>query len=94
MNVVELVCEPEDTRPDPSTGEVKTRLRVRWVNRAGGLVMKNRLDDDKKKILAAKMKAKIAAFDAKAKREGNGAAPASAGPPGPNPPPMTDDIPF
>jgi hypothetical protein len=39
------------------------------------------------------MKAKLAALDAKEKRNGSAPAP-SNGPPGPNPPPPTDDIPF
>lgn len=96
-NVVEIVCEPEDGKADPETGEVKSRLRVRWVNRAGGIAMKTRLGDDQKKVLAARMKARIAAIDAKAKREGNGAAGAAMPPGGPlgeNLPPVTDDIPF
>jgi len=99
-NLVDLVVEPEDQEKngqpviDEETGEVKRRLRIQFVNRAGGLSMKSTLTADKKQVLAAKMKAKLAAFDAKAKR--NGATPAPSGPPGPNPPPQgaTDDIPF
>ena len=101
VNLVELVVEPEDQQAkggapviDEETGEVKRRLRIQFVNRAGGLAMKSTLTADKKQVLAAKMKAKLAAFDAKAKR--NGGTPAPSGPPGPNPPPQgaTDDIPF
>lgn len=99
-NVVELACEPEDSQPNPETGEIKTRLRVRWVNRSGGIVMKNRMDEDKKKVLAAKMKARLAAFDAKARAEGRQSAPppvrpppANGGPP-PGHPAAIDDIPF
>jgi hypothetical protein len=98
--VVELVVEPEDQvkngKPviDDESGEVKQRLRIQFVNRAGGLAMKATLTDDKKKLLAAKMRGKLAAIDAKAKRDGNGAAPPASGPKSPEPPPVTDDIPF
>jgi hypothetical protein len=93
-NVVEIVCAPEDGLPDKETGEVKQFLRVQFINKAGGIAMKTRLNDEQKRTLAAKMKAKLAALDAKEKREGNGAAPHAAGPIGPNPPGVTDDIPF
>ena len=93
-NMVELVVEPEDSLPDPQTGEVKTRLRIKFVNKAGGLAMKTTLTTDKAKVLAAKMKARLAAIDAKSKREGNGAAsPPPSGPP-PGHPAAVDDIPF
>lgn len=99
--IVELVVEPEDQKKDgkpvidEQTGEVKRRLRIQFVNRNGGLAMKSALTDDKKKLLAARMRGKLAAIDAKAKREGNGAAPpASSGPKSPEPPPVADDLPF
>lgn len=100
-NVVELVVAPEDHvkdgQPviDETTGEVKRTLRIQFVNRVGGLAMKGSINDEQKKILGAKLKAKLAALDAKAKKAGNGAAPPPhEGPSGPNPPPPTDDIPF
>lgn len=96
-NIVELVVEPEDGLPDPHSGEVKQRLRLKFVNKAGGVAMKSALTSDKAKVLAAKMKARLAIIDAKAKREGNGVA--AIPPPyrndGPPPGhPAADDIPF
>jgi hypothetical protein len=48
---------------------VKQFLRVQFINKVGGIAMKTRLNDEQKKTLAAKMKAKLAALDAKEKRE-------------------------
>lgn len=70
-NVVELVVEPEDQvkngQPvtDEETGEVKRRLRIQFVNRSGGLAIKKTMSDDGKRALAAKMRAKLAALDAR-----------------------------
>ncbi len=96
-NIVELVVEPEDGMPDPQSGDVKQRLRLKFVNKSGGVAMRSALSNDKAKVLAAKMKAKLAVIDAKAKRESNGFI--GAPPPGriDGPPPghpASDDIPF
>jgi hypothetical protein len=57
-NEVELVIEPE-------TYEGKTRSRVKWVNRAGGLALKTRLDEGRKASLAERLRGRIAAVDQK-----------------------------
>lgn len=100
-NVVELVVEPEDQvkngQPviDKETREVKCRLRIQFVNRAGGLAMKNALVGADAQSLSAKMKGKLAAIRAKAKRDGGSASSAPVGDPRPTPPaPAEDDIPF
>ena len=102
-NLIELVVEPEDQEKDghpvhdEKTGEVKQRLRIQFVNRAGGLAMKSVLTHDKAQILSTKMKGKLAAIRAKANRDaGNSgsATPPPTGPLGQNPPPLNDDIPF
>lgn len=100
-NVVELVVEPEQQVKNGAPvvnedGSPALRLRIQFVNRGGGLAMKTTLTEDKKKLLAAKMRGKLAALDAKARRDGpvgNGA----TGPVSPEPPPHSgpvDDIPF
>lgn len=50
-NIVELVCEPEEY-------DGKWRLRVRWINRAGGgkFTFKNKLEGGNLKAFAAQMK--------------------------------------
>jgi hypothetical protein len=100
-NVVELVCKPEDVKDkdgkpvvSEETGEVRRRLRIQFVNRGGGLAMKSALGEDKKKLLAAQMKAKLAVLDAKERRNGGSAPAPTNGPRSPEPPPVTDDIPF
>lgn len=67
---VELVCEPEDVKKDGQLltnddGSARLRLRIQFVNRAGGLAMKKSLSDDSRRALAAKMRAKLAALDAR-----------------------------
>lgn len=63
------------------TYENKTRAKVRWVNSAGGLAMKNAMEGDAAKTFAARMKDKVRAFDAVAK--------ATGGKPAPKPAPRT-----
>lgn len=102
-NLVEITVEPEDEVKDgkpvvnEQTGDVKRRLKVGFVNRAGGLAMKSSLTDDQRRVLGAKMKARLSALDLKSRpaSNGNGSA-ARAGPSGPNPPPpgIEDEIPF
>lgn len=77
-NVVELVLEPEQQKKEGQLltnedGSPKLRLRIQFVNRAGGLAMKKSLSDDSRRTLAAKMRAKLAALDAR-----NGGPPAPA----------------
>lgn len=89
------------------TYEGKTTAKVRWVNSAGGLAMKNSMDSGQAKIFAARMRDKVAAFDAVAKQQGaavpmtrNGARSRDDGPPADvieqqaGGAPDTDDIPF
>ncbi len=59
------------------TYENKKIAKVRWVNSAGGMALKSRLEPDQAKAFAAKMKDQVAAFDAAAKMNG-GAAPRAA----------------
>ncbi len=60
------------------TYEGKTTAKVRWVNSAGGLAMKNAMEVDQAKTFAARMREKVAAFDAAAKQNGSAVTPASA----------------
>lgn len=95
---VELVIEDEKY-------EEKTRAKVQWVNRIGGLALKAPLDPDKAKGFAASMRDRIRALDAvngtratprstAAPRSTSTAKPYSPGRP-PEPPPHTDDdMPF
>jgi hypothetical protein len=78
-NEVELVVEDE-------TYEGKTRAKVRWVNRPGGLALKAPLSVDRKKAFAASMRDRIKTFDATAgtpKPKSDKPRPATRG----NPPP-------
>lgn len=100
-NEVDLVIEDE-------TYEGKSRPKVRWVNRVGGLALKAPLSGDKRKAFAASMKDRIKAFDATggAPKPKPASRPQAARPAGPRPtmantaedfgpPPMNDDdIPF
>lgn len=96
-NEVEIVVDDE-------VYEGKTRTKVKWINRGGGLALKAPMDANKRKAFAASMRANIRAIDAGATPNGKPAprqSPrASSTPPDPmgllnNPPPMSDDdIPF
>lgn len=55
-NEVSIVLETEEY-------EGKSRQRVQWVNRAGGLAMANPLSADQAKAFAAKMKGAVVAYD-------------------------------
>lgn len=83
---VDLVVEDEEY-------EGKTRTKVKWVNRAGGIAVKTPLVGEKAKAFAASMKGAFRAFDA-----ANGKRTASKPPSAdkrPEPPPLSDaDIPF
>lgn len=79
-NEVSLVVEDEEY-------EGQTHARVRWVNKAGGLAVKQPLSPDKMRTFAAEMKAKLRAGGSKSAPK-----PADKRP---EPPPLTDaDIPF
>lgn len=102
-NVVELVVEPEDMADKDGQdmldkeGYIRQRLRIRFVNRGGGLAMKAAMTGDDKSLLSAKMKAKLAAIRAKAPRSsGTKSSPIGAPPPGLDEaePIANDDIPF
>lgn len=89
-NEVQLVIEEEDYE-SPETGEVRTSLKVKFINSMGGLALKTVLDPNAKKAFAAKMRAKILGLDA------NGAKAHASKPPlsrSRNEPPPSDDIPF
>ena len=73
---------------DLETYEGKVRAKVKFINSTGGMALKNPLDQGQAKAFAAKMKAKIAAFDAQAATAGthkpapkNGATKHDDGPP-------------
>lgn len=62
--------------------EGKTRAKIQWVNRAGGLALANPLDDNQRKAFAAKMKGAVLSFDQKSGApKKNGAKPAQDKPP-------------
>lgn len=71
--IVELVVEHEEW-------DGKTRAKVKWVNSAGGVSMKNPLSQEKKSSLAARMRAAVASVDQDLRSSGaaqtNGAKPA------------------
>lgn len=80
-------------------GQVSTRARVRWVNKAGGLSLKQPLTGEKAQAFAASMRAAVRAFDAASgKRVNASLSPKPAVSPSlraPEPPPLTDsDMPF
>jgi hypothetical protein len=79
-NEVELVVE-EDTYND------KTRDRVVFVNRAGGLALKNRLDVGEKAALAERLRGRVALAAQKLAGSGAGSVPGLSGK-------ADDDIPF
>lgn len=51
----------------------KKVAKVRWVNSAGGLALKNAMVPDQAKAFAARMRDQLSAFDAAAKQAGGGA---------------------
>lgn len=82
-NEVELVVEEEEW-------EGETHDRIKFVNRVGGLNMKNRLDAAGKVSLAERLRGRVVA--AAQKVASSPSAPASAG--GGRAPSSEDDIPF
>lgn len=96
-NEVDLVLEEEEY-------EGKRQTKVKWINRCGGLTLKAPLSEDKARTFAASMRDRIRALDASAGRPAakpaakatvtNFQKPATKGDPRPEPPPITDDIPF
>jgi len=81
---------------DEETKEPLTRARVRWINAAGRLGVKERLAPAEAQSFAARMKGKLLAFDAQNRGPKANGAPARPGPrPSPSPVAQTaDDIPF
>lgn len=66
-------------------GAPLTRARIRWINAGGAIGVRTPLSQDKAKLFAAKMKARLVQFDAQNK------APKTNGAPGRDePPPPTD----
>lgn len=88
-NEVELVIEPE-------TYEGKTKLKVQWVNRPGGIAARSKMAPDKVKSFAAQMRDRIRALGAEPGVKRQAAPKANGGPPArQEPPPLEDkDIPF
>lgn len=96
---VELVIEPEAQKNKDGVaivdeqGNPVMRARVRWVNPVGRMGLREPLAADKAAAFAARLKAKLAAFDAKEKAtKNNGAAPNSSAPAAPVKDP--GDVPF
>lgn len=92
---VEFVIEQEPDMAYAENGELVqkfspegaplTRARVRWINGTGAIGVRAPLSQDKAKLFAAKMKARLVQFDAQNK------APKTNGAPGRDePPPLTD----
>lgn len=95
-NEVSLVVEDEEYT-DEQSGQVSTRARVRWVNKAGGLSVKQPLTGEKAQAFAASMRAAVRAFDAASGKRTTTAPKPAVSPSllAPEPPPLTDkDIPF
>jgi hypothetical protein len=100
---VQFVIEPEPEY-DPETksskldenGQVVMRARVRWINAVGRLGVKTALAPDKAAAFAARMKGKMAAYDAANRGpKTNGAPPPKRSPPSePAPATNLDDLPF
>lgn len=67
-------------------GTPLTRARIRWINATGAIGVRTPLTQDKAKLFAAKMRAQLAALDAKTKQPKNNGAATRA----PEPPPLTD----
>lgn len=88
-NEVELVIEDD-------TYDGKTRPKVKWINRIGGLELKAPLSGEKLKAFSAVLQMRIQAMGAPGAKLKAKAPPAHrAAPEMPQPPPLTDDdIPF
>jgi hypothetical protein len=93
QNPVDLVIEAEEYE-DKRTGEIRSVGKVRWVNRAGGLTIKDAMSPAQAREFAARMRGKVVALGGPRK-------PVAAPPPVRRPPaapaaqPMVDDdIPF
>lgn len=99
-NEVDLVVENESYEDEQ--GITRTRPRVRWVNRPGGLAIAAPLAPDKAKAFAAEFRDRIRALNAQDRKFASSkpskpSKPQSkpSGPIGPEPPPFGDaDIPF
>lgn len=80
------------------TYEGKTSVKIRWVNRLGGIPLKSQLDPNAAKAFAARMRGQVIAFDAKAGQPKPAAQRSqSKGDPRPDAPPLAppgDEIPF
>jgi len=80
---VQIVLEEEEYQGN-------RQVKVKWVNKIGGLAMKNQLDESGAKQFAALMRGDLAAYDAE---HGGGAKPAPK-PNGAKPASDTSDVPF
>jgi hypothetical protein len=80
-NEVKLVVETEEY-------EGKLQARVRWINAAGGVALKDRLSAEDAKVFAARMRGRVAASAAKSGQP----PPATTKQPPKDEPP--DDLPF
>lgn len=69
-----------------AAGNPLTRARIRWINAGGAIGVRTPLTVDKAKLFSAKMKAQLAAFDARNRQPKNNGAP----PRDNEPPPPTD----
>jgi len=76
-NHVDLVVQAKEFT-NPKTGEVRDGVEVRWINRAGGMQMRDKMDQGQAAAFAAKMRGRVVAL-----RSGNGRAPAPAAKPQP-----------
>lgn len=92
-NPVELVIEAEEYN-DPRNGEIKTRSRVRWINRAGGLQMKDMMSQQQAREFSARMRGKVVAAGGPQKASNRNDRPAHRPAAPPAQPIIDDDIPF
>jgi hypothetical protein len=63
QNPVDLVIEAEEYE-DKRTGEIRSIGKVRWVNRAGGLSLKDAMSPAQAREFAARMRGKVVSLGA------------------------------
>jgi hypothetical protein len=94
QNPVDLVIEAEEYE-DKRTGEIRSIGKVRWVNRAGGLSLKDAMSPQQAREFAARMRGRVVALGGSKRPQAPANGPArKPAPPPPSQPAVDDDIPF